>query len=87
MFHATFRPRHPLARLLAAVVAVLVVAAVFALGVFALAAFVVGALLVWGGNALRNAFRSRPGKPPAQASEVIDGEFTVVRVRPQRPIV
>lgn len=87
MFRVMFRPRHPLARLLAGVLAVLAVAAVLALGVFALAAFVVGGLLLWGIRTLRAAFSSPRGVPPEQPSPgVIDGEFTVVRVHPRRPV-
>lgn len=88
MLHVLFRPRHPLVRILAGVIAVLVVAAVFALGVFALIAFVAGGLLLWLVKSLRSAFGHPAANPPAQAPapEVIDGEFTVVRVaRPSRP--
>ncbi|HNR92581.1 MAG TPA: hypothetical protein PKO41_09165 [Dokdonella sp.] len=85
MLHVQFRPRHPLARLLAGVLALLALAAVIALGVFALAALIVGGLLWWGINAVRRTFGAPPAPVQSATSEVIDGEFTVVQVRPQRP--
>lgn len=86
MLHVLFRPRHPLVRLLAGVLALLALAAIVALGVFALAALVIGGLLWWGVNAVRRAFTTPRTPAPAPAPGVIDGEFTVIHARPQRPL-
>jgi hypothetical protein len=86
MFHHTFRilrPRHPLARLLSGLLAVVVVLALLAVGTFALAALAIGGLVL----ALVSAFRSARHKPAQAASTssaappppgVIEGEFTIV---------
>lgn len=88
MLHAGFRlvnSRHPLARLLAAVVAIVLVAGLVAVGVFAFAVLVVGGALFALVRALRAA--SRPAAAPARGaapSGVIEGEFTVVADGPAR---
>jgi hypothetical protein len=91
MFQARFRafkPRHPLARLLAAIVGVLAVAALITLGLFALVALAIGGALFMLVNALR-----APARPHAAASAagrtaapgVIEGEFSVVQDSAARP--
>lgn len=78
MFYSFQMPRHPLARLAAAVIGAIVLVAVLALGMFAFAALVVvGAawLLVrslWPARAVP--VRPTHATPP----DVIEGEFTVV---------
>jgi membrane protein implicated in regulation of membrane protease activity len=78
MFHSFQMPRHPLARLAAAVIGAVVLVAVLALGMFAFAALVVvGA--VW---LLVRSFVPANASPPrtnnAPPPGVIEGEFTVV---------
>lgn len=84
MFHAPFRPRNPLARLIGGILGILAVAGVLALGVFALAALVIGGGLLWLLTTLRHAARktTAPRSAPAPAPGIIDGEFTVIRARP-----
>jgi len=79
MFRWSFRPRtrHPLARLLAAVVGAIVLVAVLAFGLFAAAALLVGGAVVLLVNALR-APRSAGTPPPPPPPGIIEGEFTVV---------
>lgn len=89
MFHAsfrTFRPRHPLARLLSGVLGLVAVALLVTFGLFAFAALVIGGVLFVLVNAFRSAQapRAQPGAassrtpPPAG---IIEGDFTVVRER------
>jgi len=84
MFHAPFRLRNPLARLIGGILGLLAVAGVLALGVFALAALVIGGGLFWLFNTLRHSARKPTAAPaaPAPAPGIIDGEFTVIRARP-----
>lgn len=88
MLHAGLRlvkSRHPLARLLVAVIAIVFVAGLVAVGVFAFAVLVVGGALFALGRALRAA--SRPAAAPARSTArpgVIEGEFTVVADGPAR---
>lgn len=88
MFHAPFRPRNPLARLIGGILGILAVAGVLALGVFALAALVIGGGLFWLFSTLRHSARRTTAAPApapgasAPAPGIIDGEFTVIRARP-----
>ncbi len=90
MVHVLFRAvrsRHPLARLAMGVLGILVVALFVTVGVFALGALAIGGALLLLVNALR-----APRRPPASAGPgtpaqptppgVIEGEFTVVSVKP-----
>lgn len=87
MFYVSSGPRlrHPLARLLGAILGIVVVLGVLALGLFAFAAVVViGAIWM-----IVNAFRKPRTAAPRAAAEaatassgVIDGEFTVIRETP-----
>ena len=80
MLHArfrTFRPRHPLARLLLGVVGAVVALVLVAIGFFAVAALAVGGALLLLFKALRpqaRAAASAPHTPPG----VIEGEYSVV---------
>lgn len=82
MFHAGLRlvkSRHPLARLVAALIAIVLVAALVAVGVFAFAVLVVGGALFALVRALRAPSRPAAAAPRAAApAGVIEGEFTVV---------
>lgn len=76
-----FRPRHPLARLLAAAFGVVAALALLAVGLFAFAALAVGGgvlLLVNVMRRARHAPRAPAGAPPAATAGIIEGEFTVV---------
>jgi threonine/homoserine/homoserine lactone efflux protein len=91
MFRWTFRSRarHPLARLLGAVVAVAALVVVLAFGLFAVAAIAIGGAAVLIYNALRGTRRPSPassGAPnPSRSNErVIEGEFKVVQGDGQR---
>jgi hypothetical protein len=80
MFRWTFRPRtrHPLLRLLAAVVGAAALIVLLAFGLFAAVAIALGGAVVLLINALRN---SRAASvPPASPTPdgVIEGEFKVV---------
>ena len=80
MFHArirTFRPRHPLARLLVGVVGAAVALVLVAIGVFAVAALAVGGALLLLAKSLRRPQAASPSTPAAPAG-VIEGEFSVV---------
>lgn len=82
MFQArfrAFRPRHPLARLLAGVVGVMAVVALVALGLFALLALALGGAVLMLVNALRAPARTAAagGAKPGTAG-IIEGEFSVV---------
>lgn len=84
MFHGpfrVFRPRHPLARLAAAVLGILAVVLLIALGTFVLVALLVGGGVFMLVNALRTARRPRGAPPRAAPAGVIEGEFTVVADR------
>ncbi len=91
MFQARFPPfraHHPLARVLAAVVAVIAIAAVVALGLFAFVVLAVGGAVFMLVRALRGTPTvSDPGahapSAPTQRADVIEGEFSVV-TRPPR---
>ncbi|HEY6942930.1 hypothetical protein [Dokdonella sp.] len=86
MFHAGLRlvkSRHPLARLAAALIAVVLVIGLVAVGVFALAVLVVGGALFALVRALR-APRPAAAAGTATPSGVIEGEFTVVADGPAR---
>jgi hypothetical protein len=88
MFRWTFRPRprHPLLRLLAAVVGLAALLVLLAFGLFAAVAIAIGGALVLFANALRSSRGA--DAPPAAASPagVIEGEFKVVQ-EPRRPTV
>lgn len=89
MFHAsfrTFRPRHPLARLLSGVLGLVAVALLVTLGLFAFVALVIGGVLFVLVNAFRSTRAPRPqsGAAPSRTpppAGVIEGDFTVVRER------
>lgn len=86
MFHAsfrTFRPRHPLARLLSGVVGLIAVLLLVTVGMFAFAALVVGGALFMLVNAFRSSRTQRANPAPAPSrtpppAGVIEGDFTVV---------
>jgi hypothetical protein len=81
MFYSFQMPRHPLARLAAAVIGAIVLVAVLALGMFAFAALVVGGAIVLLVKALTRPspnVAARPTARPATAGGVIEGEFKVV---------
>jgi hypothetical protein len=82
MFHAGLRlvkSRHPLARFVAALIAIVLVAALVAVGVFAFAVLVIGGALFALARALRAASHPAAATPHAPAPPgVIEGEFTVV---------
>ena len=91
MFRWTYRSRarHPLARLLGAVIAVAALVVVLAFGLFAAAALAIGGTAVL----LYNAFRGvqRPSASPSTGpsstradDRVIEGEFKVVHGEGQR---
>jgi hypothetical protein len=82
MYYQFRMPRHPLARLAAAVIGAIVLIAAFTIGLFAFAALaVVGAvwLLV---RSLWPASVTAPTRPTRSPQpDVIEGEFTVVEQR------
>jgi membrane protein implicated in regulation of membrane protease activity len=79
MFYSFRMPRHPLARLAAAVVGAVVLVALFTVGLFAFAFLVVaGAIWLlartrWPGDRPALRARAQPAAP-----EILEGEFTVV---------
>lgn len=80
MIRWSFRPRarHPLARLLAAVLGAAALLVLIAFGLFAAAALIVGGAVVL---VLKALLRPTPGVAPARPatpSGVIEGEFKVV---------
>lgn len=84
MFRWTFRSRHPLARLLAAVVALTALIVLLTFGLLAAAAIVVGGAVVVLVKALRASYSTtppgaRPARPAATSDRVIEGEFRVTR--------
>jgi hypothetical protein len=84
MFRWTFRSRHPLARLLAAVVGLTALIVLLTFGLLAAAAIVVGGAIVVLVKALRASYRvapqgARPAGATASSDRVIEGEFRVTR--------
>jgi hypothetical protein len=81
MFHArirTFRPRHPLARLLLGLVGVAVALVLVAIGFFAVVALAIGGALLLLAKSLRPQPRD-PGQPASPApTGVIEGEYSIV---------
>ena len=82
MFRWSFqsRTRHPLVRLLAAIVGAAALLVLLAFGLFAAAALVIGGavfLLIRALRAPQGVVPTRPTPPPEQ--NVIEGEFTVTR--------
>jgi hypothetical protein len=75
-FHS--RARHPLVRLLAAVIGAAALLIVLAFGLFAAAALVVGGAVILLIKALR-APQPSATRPAASPDHVIEGEFTVTR--------
>ena len=78
------RPRHPLARLLLAVVAVLALAGIVAVGFFALVAFafIGGIVALTRALARSHAATAAPqGRPAADDPRIIEGEYVVVDSR------
>ncbi|HEU4664950.1 MAG TPA: hypothetical protein VFS55_13060 [Dokdonella sp.] len=87
MFHAGLRlvkSRHPLARLAAALIAIVLVVGLIAVGVFAFAVLVVGGALFALVRALRASTQAPAQARAATPSGVIEGEFTVVADGPAR---
>lgn len=81
MFHArirTFRPRHPLARLLLGVVGIAVALVLVVVGFFAVAALAVGGALLLFARSLRQQPRSAGRPAPAAPLGVIEGEYSIV---------
>ena len=82
MFRWSFHPRtrHPLARLLAAVIGAVVLIAVLAFGLFAAVALIVGGAVVMLVNALRapRPAAANTATTPPPPPGVIEGEFRVV---------
>lgn len=78
----TFKPRNPLLRVLAGVLAILAIGAFLALGVFALGVLVIGGVLFMLVNALRGKTTATTAgaarKPVEPAPGIIEGEFSVV---------
>jgi hypothetical protein len=91
MFHSTFRtfrPQHPLARLLVGLVGLIAAALLVTLGLFALVVLALGGAIFVLVRAFRTAsMRTRSGATPAPsaaAAGVIEGEFTIVSDAPPR---
>ena len=90
MVHVLFRAarsRHPLARLAIGVLGILVVALFVTVGMFALGALAIGGALLLLVNALRAPRRPHASAGPGTTTQstlpgVIEGEFTVVSVKP-----
>lgn len=83
MFYQLPIPRHPLMRLIAAVIGAFALVAILALGMFAFMALVAGAAVWWLVRSFWPARVTRepiPGHRPTNAPPgVIEGEFTVVK--------
>ena len=85
MFRWSFRSRHPLARLLVAVVGVAALVVLLTFGLLAAAALVVGGAVVVLVKALRASYYgatppgARSTRPAATPERVIEGEFRVTR--------
>lgn len=79
----TFRPRHPLARLLVGVLGAIAVLALVALSLFAVAAIAIGSGLFLLINSLRSTPRPTTASGTARGTPakpgVIEGEYTVVQ--------
>lgn len=74
------RRRHPLTRLVAAILGGAALVVVIAFGMFAAAALVVGGAVLLLVNALRAPrHASAAGSPTSAPPGVIEGEFTVIR--------
>ncbi len=80
VFQSSLRPRNPLVRLIGGVIGLLAVLGVLAIGFIAFLALMVGGAIWYLIHLLRS--KRRPASPrraaPA-ASDIIDGEFSVVR--------
>ena len=89
MYYTMFRiprTRHPLLRIVSAVVGVLILAALVVFGFFAALALVTVGAVVWAVRQFTRpsqapATSTRPQGPPPPPAGVIEGEFTVVRDR------
>lgn len=82
MIHATrywLKSRHPLARVAAAVLALVVVSVLMVLGLAVFALLVVGGALFMLVRMLRNASAARSAAPRATPPGTIEGEFVVVK--------
>lgn len=81
MFHArfrTFRPRHPLARLLLGVVGVAVALVLVAIGFFAVVALAIGGALLLLARSLRPQPRTARNPASPAPTGVIEGEYSIV---------
>jgi len=81
MFRWNFgsRSRHPLARLLTALIAVVALLVLIVFGVFAAAALVVGGAILVLVKALRASYGPGPAAAGRATDQVIEGEFRVTR--------
>ncbi len=85
MIHATrywLKSRHPLARVVAALLALIVVAVLVVLGLAVFALLVAGGMVFMLVRALRRAYAANAPAPGADASGTIEGEFVVVKDAP-----
>ena len=80
VFQSSLRPRNPLLRLIGAILGMLAVIGAIAIGFFAFIALMIGAAIWYLIHLLRAKVKPAPQRraTPA-ASDIIDGEFSVVR--------
>ena len=85
MFRWSFgsRSRHPLARLLTAVIAAVALLVLLVFGLFAAAALVVGGAIFVLVKGLRASYGPAPTAAGSTADHVIEGEFRVTREPPR----
>lgn len=80
VFQSSLRPRNPLLRLIGGMLGLLVVIGLLAIGFVAFIALMVGASIWYLVHLLRAKRKpASPRQPTSSASDIIDGEFNVVR--------